>query len=43
MEKAGKFQGIYQATQGLFENSKISGNSQEMAMADLSAASGNVT
>ena len=40
--KTGKSQGIYQATQGFFDNSKISGNSQGMAMADLSAASDNV-
>ena len=40
---AGKSQGIYQAPQGICENSKISGNSQGMAMADLSVASDNVT
>ena len=41
--KSGKSQGIYQAPQGIFENSETSGNSQGMAMADLSAASDNVT
>ena len=38
-----KSQGIYHATQGILENSKISGNSQGMAMADLSTISDNVT
>ena len=36
-------QGIYQAPQGIFENSEISGNSHGMPMGDLSAASENVT
>ena len=41
--KSGKSQGIYQAPQGICENHKISDYSQGMAMADLSAASENVT
>ena len=39
----GKSQGIYQAPQGICENHKITDYSQGMAMADLSAASENVT
>ena len=39
----GLSQGINQAPQGIFESSKISGNSQGMVMADLSVASENVT
>ena len=34
---------INQAPRGICENSKIAGNSQGMAMADLSAVSDNVT
>ena len=42
MEKQGNLREFTKQLKGIFENSKISGNSQGMAIADFSAASDNV-
>ena len=43
IEKQGNLREFTKQHKGIFENSKISGNSQGMAIADFSAASDNVT